>query len=309
MEKMLLDVYWYTLLALLAAVCLVIGHEVLSRNNIDIVARWRRARDQSRICLNSNPESSLLSSSESIALAAGTSTVYVPTPTKTMARPTNLPSKQDEVVSFCRTFLPIYLLVMSSEWLSGPYLYTLLRDDRDLPEAMVCALYATAYTSAAASAPIVGFLADRFGRRAACLVQCVVHVAACLTVVLGGTSLPVLFIGRVLAGVGLTLLWTVFESWMVTEWNARGFSDKDENAAEGATTTSGLSTMFGIMTIANCMTAIVGGMLGHCMVSVMGSKVWPFWTGIVSFSRLMFSGIHCTVLTALPRCLRESRRF
>lgn len=116
---------------------------------------------------------------------------------------------------------------MSSEWLSGPYLYSLLRHDRGIPESIVSALYATTYTSAAISALVVGFLADRYGRRNACLVQCVVHSAACLTVVLGGDCLPVLFVGRVLAGTGLTLLWTVFESWMVTEWNTRGLEGAD----------------------------------------------------------------------------------
>lgn len=181
-------------------------------------------------------------------------------------------------------FLTIYLLVMSSEWLSGPYLYTLLRHDRDLPESIVCALYATAYTFAALSATVVGFLADRYGRRRACLVQCVVHVAACLTVVFGGTCLPVLFAGRALAGLGLTLLWTVFESWMVTEWNARGLGEE------------GLGPMFATMTTANCGTAIVGGVLGHCMVWVLGSKVWPFGTGIVSsicFSVVSFLNWRC----------------
>lgn len=115
------------------------------------------------------------------------------------------------MTSFRLTFLTIYLLAMTPETLAGPYLWSLLRDEKALPESTVAALFATAYTSAAVSALGVGFLADRFGRRKACLVQCGFHVAACLTVMFGGDCLPVLFLGRVLAGVGLTLLWTVFE--------------------------------------------------------------------------------------------------
>lgn len=271
-----LDIYWITLLTLLPTVVLLIGRDALVRPILSTVRHWGRKGQQHRFHIYSDGRSDLTSGllpeSEETTAAATAAAATSPPPL-----PTSPPSKQDEAARFCRSFLCIYLLVMSSEWLSGPYLYTLLRDDRGIPEPMVCALYATAYTSAAVSALAVGFLADRFGRRRACLAQCAVHAAACLTVVLGGARLPVLFLGRVLAGTGLTLLWTVFESWMVTEWNARGLDDDG----------GGLSAMFGTMTTANCMTAIVGGVLGVCMVSVTGSKVWPFWTGIVSVSLVL----------------------
>lgn len=258
-DIMELDIYWTTLLILLPTVVLLIGRKVFLKPFIHLHRRWRpdRNRDtcQTAPREKTGPTTSLLPGPEAI-------------------EPSTLPSKHAEATQFCRIFISIYLLVMSSEWLSGPYLYPLLRDDRGLPELIVCALYATAYTSAAISALVVGFLADRYGRRRACLAQCVIHSAACLTVILGGTSLPILFIGRVLAGTGLTLLWTVFESWMVTEWNSRGL--------EGQKGAGSMSNMFGVMTTANCMTAIVGGILGHCMVSATGSKVWPFGMGIVS---------------------------
>jgi MFS transporter, MFS domain-containing protein family, molybdate-anion transporter len=85
-------------------------------------------------------------------------------------------------------------------------------------------------------------------------------------------DLPILIVGRVLGGVALTLLWTVFESWMVTEYNARGL-------AESSLPISG---MFGIMTTANCINAILAGVLAHCVVLALGSKSDPFIMGVVS---------------------------
>lgn len=287
-NKMDLDIYWITLLTLLPTVVVLIGRNVLVKPVLSGIRQWRCEERKCRAQIypderhGADLTSSLLNESEAVAAAAAAAA--------TPASPISTPSEQDEAARFCRSFLCIYLLVMSSEWLSGPYLYTLLRIDRGLPESIVCALYATAYTSAAVSALVVGFLADRFGRRRACLAQCVVHATACLTVVLGGAYLPVLFLGRVLAGAGLTLLWTVFESWMVTEWNARGFDDGNGGGGGGAVLGGGLSAMFGTMTTANCMTAIVGGVLGYCMVHVTGSKVWPFCTGIVGVSRLLGYG-------------------
>ncbi|POS75463.1 major facilitator superfamily transporter [Diaporthe helianthi] len=245
---MQLDIYWTTLLVILTAVVLLTGRNVLIQPFARIGSRWRKVDNEEK-----PPQYDSLP------------------PASDEADPGT--TNGDDLKRFRRGFLSIYLLVMSSEWLSGPYLYALLRDDRGLPEPVVIGLYATVYTSAAVSALAVGFLADRYGRRKACLAQCVIHSLACLTVVSGGDCLPVLFLGRVLAGTALTLLWTVFESWMVTEWDARGL---DRSAEEG-----GLSEMFGVMTRTNCMAAIVGGLFGHCMVSAMGSKTLPFWAGIV----------------------------
>lgn len=260
------DIYWITLLTLLPSVIILTGRSLFLKIFRHVQTRWRRLRQSERLYGAGGKYewcSTLLSETET-------------------ARDTGPPppppcSQDEEIARFNQTYLSIYLLVMSSEWLSGPYLYTLLRDDRGLPEPTVCALYATAYTSAAVSALVTGFLADRYGRRKACLAECAIHSAACLTVIFGGDSLPVLFLGRVLAGTALTLLWTVFESWMVTEWNARGLGGEDGSGG------GGMSGMFGMMTTANCMTAIAGGVLGHGMVSVLGSKLWPFGTGIVSF--------------------------
>lgn len=260
-----LDIYWIMLLVLLPTVVLLTGRGLFIRAYGHVHTRWRRVRHW-----------------DAAHKAQGEPGKDASPP------PPTTPSKPQEATRFRTNFLSVYLLVMSSEWLSGPYLYPLLRDDKALPISVVVALYATAYTSAAVSALGVGFLADRYGRRRACLAECVVHALACLSVVLGGDSLPVLFLGRVLAGVGLTLLWTVFESWVVTEWNARGLEGRQADGGGGE-----LGRMFGMMTTANCMTAIVGGVLGHCMVSFVGSKLWPFGAGVVSrlvSSRHIISG-------------------
>lgn len=258
-----LDIYWITLLVLLPTVVLLTGRGIFIRAFSHVHTGWQRVRqwDAAADKLDSSRPTTIQATN--VAKFTGEEDGSPPHP---------IPSKLEEATHFRTNFLSIYLLVMSSEWLSGPYLYPLLRNDKALPISIVVALYATAYTSAAISALGVGFLADRYGRRNACLAECIIHSLACLSVVLGSDSLPILFLGRVLAGVGLTLLWTVFESWMVTEWNARGLE------GDGCE----MSRMFGMMTTANCMTAIVGGVLGHCMVSFIGSKLWPFGAGIVS---------------------------
>jgi len=178
-------------------------------------------------------------------------------------------ARSTEARRFRRIFLQVYLLVMSAEWPQSPYLYSLFHDEKALAESTVARLYATSYAAAAVSAFFTGFLADRFGRRRACLAFCVLHSLSALSVVFSG--LPVLFLGRIAAGIALTLLWTAFESWMVTEHKVR-----EIGRASGE-----LSGMFGIMTTSNCAAAMLGGVLGHCIVLAMRSMVIPSIAGVM----------------------------
>ncbi len=126
-------------------------------------------------------------------------------------------------------------------------MYSLFRTEKTLDEATVAALYSSTYVAAAVSALFAGHLTDRFGRRRACLAFCGIHSLAAVSVCFD--ELPILILGRVLGGVALTLLWTAFESWLIAEYNERGF------ARSGLSLTS----LFGIMTTSKCITAIFAG--------------------------------------------------
>ncbi|KAI1134024.1 MFS general substrate transporter [Hypoxylon sp. FL0543] len=184
-------------------------------------------------------------------------------------RPEKETSAQDvEAKKFLRTFMRVYLVVMGSEWLQGPYIYSLFREEKALEEREVATLYIATYVSAALSAFLTGYMADRFGRRTACLVFCGIHSLASVSVKFD--AMWILLAGRILSGIGLNLLWTSFESWMITEYNARAL---DQSSFP-------LSTIFGVMTRYNCITAILAGSVAYCIVLVSGSKSDPFIVGI-----------------------------
>ncbi|KAI1275320.1 hypothetical protein F5Y07DRAFT_400546 [Xylaria sp. FL0933] len=174
----------------------------------------------------------------------------------------------DEAAEFQLTFLRVYLLVIGSEWLQNPFMYSLFRTEKTLDEATVATLYSSTYVAAAVSALFAGSLTDRFGRRSACLAFCAVHSLAAVSVCFD--ALPVLLLGRVLGGVALALLWTAFESWLIAEYNARGLPRSGLS----------LSSLFGVMTTSKCITAIFAGVLGHCVVLALGSKIHPFILGV-----------------------------
>lgn len=97
--------------------------------------------------------------------------------------------------------------------------------------------------------------------------------------------LEVIVVGRVLAGVSTTLLWSVFESWMVAEYNARGLGQGQCNSRVP------LSAMYGVMTTYNCITAILAGLVAHCVVLALGSKMHLFILALVRLCMLTICGL------------------
>jgi MFS family permease len=130
-------------------------------------------------------------------------------------------------------------------------------------------LYAAGFISGAISASFAGELADRYGRRLACLLYCASYVLTCVTML--SNDLIILFIGRLAGGVSTTLLFSVFEAWMITEYHNRGLARSELK----------LGTIFGYMTTLSCIVAIASGVVGDVLVNYLGGRVWPFLASIV----------------------------
>lgn len=73
----------------------------------------------------------------------------------------------------------------------------------------------------AATRPELSLLPSRSGRRSASLLYCATYAASCATK--HWNNYGVLMVGRVLGGVATSLLFTAFESWLVSEHGCRGY--------------------------------------------------------------------------------------
>lgn len=147
---------------------------------------------------------------------------------------------------------------------TGPYVYSLYKDQFGLQETIVAALFTTGFLSGGISGYFVGQFADRYGRKTACLVFCVTYSIACFSTLV--PKLPILILGRVFGGLSTSLMYSAFESWMVTEYHKR--------QVEKAGTS--LSSMFGIMTTLNSIVAILAGVFSEWLVQVTSTKRAPF---------------------------------
>ncbi|NWT95614.1 MFSD5 protein, partial [Urocynchramus pylzowi] len=115
---------------------------------------------------------------------------------------------------FQRRFLLGYLPALAADWLQGPLLFQLLRS-RGFLRGQIAALYSCGFAASLASGLLSAALADRLGRKKACVLSSGLCSAACL-LQLSRDFLP-LAAARLLAGLGTSLLFSAFEAWYVHE--------------------------------------------------------------------------------------------
>jgi hypothetical protein len=90
---------------------------------------------------------------------------------------------------------------------------------------------------------------DRWGRRLGCIVYCVLEVA--INVLEHYPDMRLLMLGRILGGMSTSLLFSAFESWMVSEHRRRGFPERL------------LSSTFALASWGNGIMAIAAGFLAQ----------------------------------------------
>jgi len=174
-------------------------------------------------------------------------------------------AKSKEFKQFQYFFLVIYLLVMLSDWLQGPYTYALYAS-YGFNKEEIALLFIAGYGSSALFGTFVGALADKYGRKKLALTFGVIYALSCYVKIY--PSFNILMIGRLLGGIATSLLFSVFESWMVNEHNKRGFDS------------SWLSNTFGLLTLGNGIIAIVAGFIASSISSTYG-YVSPFMLAMI----------------------------
>ncbi|ORY72224.1 hypothetical protein BCR35DRAFT_164915 [Leucosporidium creatinivorum] len=172
--------------------------------------------------------------------------------------------KRRRLRSIKLNYLLIYALVMTADWLQGPYIYSLYHDEFNYSIRIVAALFVLGFLSAGLLAPFVGDWADRFGRRRLCLVFTAAYTLSCATKMI--RFLPFLILGRLLGGFSTSILFSVFESWLVSSALDRGMHQSE------------LNSFLGRLTLVNGGVACGAGMLSNQVVEAFGTFKAPFVT-------------------------------
>jgi MFS family permease len=177
-----------------------------------------------------------------------------------------------DYIKFRNNYLLVYLCMMMADWLQGPYVYALYKSyGYGLEEIGI--LFVVGFLSSAVFGTVISSLADKYGRKKMAVLFSLIYTASCFTKF--SSNFLVLLVGRLLGGIATSLLFSVFEAWMVGEHNKRGFSPEL------------LSDTFSKATFGNGIVAIVSGLMADTSVYALGTLVAPFMLSAVF---LVFGG-------------------
>mmetsp|Transcript_795 Transcript_795/g.1946 ORF Transcript_795/g.1946 Transcript_795/m.1946 type:complete len:493 (-) Transcript_795:105-1583(-) len=111
-----------------------------------------------------------------------------------------------------KKYLFVYLMATLSDWLQGPYVYALY-SDYGFEQKEIAQLFVAGFGSSMIFGSFVGGIADQGGRRLFVLIFAVVYLASCITKHFRDYNM--LMLGRLLGGVSTSLLFSVFEAWLI----------------------------------------------------------------------------------------------
>lgn len=163
--------------------------------------------------------------------------------------------------AFQRQYLVVYSIVMMADWLQGTNMYTLYQSYN----VDISTLFVTGFTSSAIFGTVVGLYVDSWGRKLGCIVYLLIEVA--VNVFEHFNNFPLLLLGRILGGVSTSLLFSAFESWMVSEHRKKGFPEE------------WLADTFGTASFINGLSAIVAGIAAQLFADQLG-EIGPFQAAI-----------------------------
>ncbi|RUS14178.1 hypothetical protein BC937DRAFT_94225 [Endogone sp. FLAS-F59071] len=167
--------------------------------------------------------------------------------------------------TFQYNYLLVYLIIMTSDWLQGPYLYKLYQS-YGYEMFDIAFLFMTGFVSSAIFGTVMGGVADSWGRKRMCLIFCLTSSLACLVRL--NSEFYILFISHLLSGLSGGLLNCVFEAWYVAEHQKRGFPP------------ALMSITFSISVFLNGLVAILSGVIANKAVEVAGFKA-PFLVSVL----------------------------
>jgi len=177
---------------------------------------------------------------------------------------------KDDLARFQRLYLPGFLLAMLADWLQGPFVYALYQGygiDREHNGY----LFVAGFGASALFGTVVGSLADKCGRKKFSILYCIIYFGHCATK--HWNAFGILMLGRILGGISTSLLFSVFDSWLVSESQRRGFDGQQ------------LGNTFSLAYFGSSIAAIAAGQFGEIGANLASlTEVWGgmFYGGYVT---------------------------
>lgn len=112
-------------------------------------------------------------------------------------------------------YMLAYILMRASVWAKSPYIWSMYLYYHKFTVSEIGILYVIDGVSALIFGPIIGNLADMFGRKRFCQLY---NISVCINLALRlSGNHPMAYLAQIVTGIGAGLANTSFESWVVSE--------------------------------------------------------------------------------------------
>jgi len=186
-------------------------------------------------------------------------------------------------------YLTVYLLATMCDWFQGPYVYALY-SAYEYAQHDIAILFVAGFGSSMIFGSFIGGMADKGGRRKYVIVYSILYAGSCMTKHFNNYWM--LMVGRLLGGIATSLLFSVFDSWLI---KAHTVAKLDS---------SFISKSYAAAAYGNSVVAIVTGLVANNLAS--STEMHPliesanFYVGgyLRPFDAAFFGLIICAVLTS-----------
>jgi len=187
-------------------------------------------------------------------------------------------NRRNEFIQFQQNYVFVFLALMMADWMQGAHVYGIYAD-YGFKKDTIGMLFVSGYVATAICGPLIGAIADTYGRKKVCIFYCFAYSITCAS--MHFNNLTILFIGRIFGGISTAILFSCLESWMITEHYVKGFSSSD------------LSDTFSVSWRLNGIVAVLSGVLTGAVTSFVRTPVAAFDFSIVALG-LGAAVIACT---------------
>jgi len=177
--------------------------------------------------------------------------------------------KPPEVKALQFKFLAAFWLLRCGYWMSGPYVVPAYKskvfNGVEASMSLVSKIFLIGFAATAIFGPSIGKATDKYGRKAGTIAFCALYSIGIASI--KSNALWVLFLGRIIVGCALSLLFSAPEAWLNGEASREGLQKY-------------LGETFGLAFTGDALVAILAGKLASWAASIRG-LTGPFELGIV----------------------------
>ena len=168
-------------------------------------------------------------------------------------------------------FLAVFWLLRCAFWMSGPYFYAAYAsktmtdgegNEQPLPIWLISQISLMGYAATVVFGPLFAKYCGRYGQKRGTIVSAFLFSVGSFSVY--SNSIPVLFLGRALGGIGSTLLCSSPEAWLVSQ------AANHQASSPSFSSCKFLGETFGLAYAADSIVAIFAGQLAGVAANLRG---------------------------------------